>query len=197
MFEGGEGCGKDYQTDLMAEELKKRWDVVITREPGGTPESEDIRKILLNKNYQLSPLVELFLYEAARKDLNDKIIIPSIEKGKVVLSKRGFPSTHAYQGFGGKMDLDLIKRENELAMNGVMPDAIFIIDINPSKGLEKEVNPDRFADKGLDYHKKVQRGYLHFAKEYSDISIIISYQDGNPQAMHKEIRHYLKEKLGI
>jgi len=198
MIEGGEGCGKDYQADLLADYLKqKELEIISIREPGGTKESEEIRKVLLNKDYELSPITELFLYQAARRDLNDKIIIPSIEQGKIVISKRGFPSTYAYQGFGGGLDLKIIKRESELATQGIKPDILFILDINPELGLNKEINPDRFAAKGQEYHKKVNQGYLEVAKMLPEISVVIPYQDGNPQAMHEEIRHHLKERLGI
>jgi len=198
MIEGGEGCGKDYQADLLCDYLKqKKLEVILTREPGGTTESEKIRDILLDKNHKLSPITELFLYEAARRDLNEKVIIPSLEEGKIVISKRGFPSTYAYQGFAGDLDLEIIKRENKLAMEGVIPDLLFIININPQQGLNKEINPDRFAQKGLKYHLRVNEGYLELAKMFPDISIVIPYQDGNPQAMQQEIRHHIKQRLEI
>ena len=140
---------------------------------------------------------ELFLYEAARRDVNEKIVLPAYNSGKIVISKRGFPTTHAYQGFGGGLDLEIIKRENELAMQGIVPDKIFIIDINPKKGLEKEINPDRFAAKGLGYHEKARQGYLDFAKTYSDISVIIPYLEGKPETMQNQIRNQIKIDLGL
>ena len=143
MIEGGEGCGKDYQADLLVPWFKeKNLDVILTREPGGTPEAEQIRDVLLKEGNKLSPLTELFLYEAARRDLNEKVITPSLEKGKIIISKRGFPSTYTYQGFGGELDSEIIKRENELAMNGITLDILFIIDIDSKLGLKKEVKPN-------------------------------------------------------
>ncbi len=197
MLEGGEGCGKDYQVDLIETRLRKNYEVIITREPGGTFEAEQIREILLANKNKLSPITELFLYEAARRDLNEKVIMPKLEKGGIILSKRGFPSTYAYQGFGGGLDLKIIERENNLAMRNCFPDLICIIDIDPVIGLQKEVNPDRFAAKELEYHKKVREGYLDFARKYSDISVIIPYQEGNPQKMQEEIIEHIKKKLNI
>ncbi|MFC1666170.1 dTMP kinase [Nanoarchaeota archaeon] len=198
MLEGGEGCGKDYQADLLAPWLEKLgYKIILTKEPGGTKEAEEIRKILLDKNNKLSPTTELFLYEAARRELNEKIILPSINAGEIIISKRGFPSTYAYQGFGGGFNLNVIKEQNELAMQNIMPDKIFIIDVNPKKGLKKEIDPDRFAQKGLEYHQKVRQGYLDFAKTYPNISIIISYIDGDPEKMQEQIRGHIKQDLGI
>ena len=82
-------------------------------------------------------------------------------------------------------------------MQGCFPNLICIIDIDPEIGLRKEKYPDRFAAKGLNYHKRVREGYLDFAEKYPDISVIISYQDGKPEAMQQEIRQHLKERLGI
>lgn len=198
MLEGGDGCGKDYQAEQLEPWLKSRnLEVILTREPGGTFEAEQIRKILLGNQNKLSPITELFLYEAARRDLNEKIILPSINSGKIVLSKRGFPSTHAYQGYAGEIDLDIVERENNLAMQNCFPNLIFIIDVNPEIGLKKEKNPDRFAAKGLDYHKKVRKGYLDFAKKYPDISVIIPYQKGKPEEMQQEIHKHLHERLEL
>ncbi len=196
MLEGGEGCGKDYHADLLIPWLKQLgYKTTLTKEPGGTNEAEEIRKILLNKDNELSPLTELFLYEAARRDLNEKIILPSIKNGKIVVSKRGFPSTHAYQGFGGGFNLKTIEEQNNLAMQSYMPNKIFIIDVDPKKGLEKEIDPDRFANKGLEYHQRVRKGYLDFAKKYTEITIVIPYLDGNPNKMQKQIRNYIKQDL--
>lgn len=198
MLEGGEGCGKDYQADLLIPYIQsKNLEYVLTKEPGGTPEAEQIRKILLNKENNLSPITELFLYEAARRDLNEKVILPSLKEGKIIISKRGFPSTHAYQGYAGDVDLKIVESQNNLAMQGCMPDIIFIIDISPEIGLKKEINPDRFAAKGLEYHQKVREGYLDFAKKYSNISIIIPYQENKPEVMQEEIRQHLKNRLRI
>ncbi len=198
MLECGEGLGKDSQADLLVAWLKERdYDVILTKEPGGTPEAEKIRKILLDKNNTLDPLTELFLYEASRRDLSKKVIAPALEKGKIIVSKRGFPSTHAYQGFAGELDIQLVKYFNDIATRGVSPDVIYIIDGDPEVGLAQEKDPDRFAEKGLPYHQKVRKGYLDFAEKYPDISVIIPYQHGNAEAMQEQIRQDLEQRLNI
>jgi len=198
LLEGGEGLGKDYQASLLVPWLIDRgYEVMETKEPGGTFESDQIREILLKKQNNLDPLTELFLYEAARRDLNQKIIIPSVEQGKIVISKRGFPSTHAYQGFGGSTNIEIIDKLNRIAMRNLIPDLIFIFDGDPEKGLKKETNPDRFAAKGLEYHNRVREGYLDFAKRYSNISQIIPYQEGKPELMQIQMRDILKNKLKL
>lgn len=198
MLEGGEGFGKDYQASLLVPWLINRgYDVVETKEPGGTPEAERIRKVLLYSKGKLSAQEELNLLQEARKDLTEKVIIPSLEIGSVVVSKRGFPSTYAYQGFGSGMDLALISNMSYIATKGIFPDLLFIIDGDPKKGLAKEIDPDRFAAKGLEYHQRVREGYLDFAKRYNEISVVIPYQEGNPGVMQLEIRKHIKDRLKI
>ncbi|MFW6283381.1 MAG: dTMP kinase [Minisyncoccales bacterium] len=198
MLEGGEGCGKDTQAKLLEEYLlKKGYEVINTKEPGGTPEAEQIRNVLLKKENNLDDLTELFLYQAARKELNNKIIKPSIENGKIVISRRGFPSTFAYQGYAGGVNPELIEELNKISMHEIFPDLLFIIDIDPETGLKKETNPDRFAAKKIDYHNKVRQGYLKVAEKYPHISMVIPYQEGNLEKMQEQIRHHLKKRFNI
>lgn len=179
MLEGGEGCGKDTHADLLEQYLtKKRYEIINTKEPGGTPEAEKIRDILLDEKNQLDDITELYLYQAARKELSHKVIEPSLKQGKIIISKRGFPSSWAYQGYGGGLDIEFIERLNNRSIRNFFPDLIFILDIDPRIGLKKEVNPDRFAKKGLEYHQKVRQGYLDIAKRYPNITKIIPYKQG-------------------
>jgi dTMP kinase len=197
MLESGEGLGKDYQADLLEPWLKQFGKVINTKEPGGTPEAEKIRKILLDPSNELDDLTELYLYQAARRDLNQKVVLPAIDSGEIVLCKRGFPSTHAYQGFGGGMDLNLIDNLNQRSMQGIMPDKIFIIDGDPEIGLARETDKDRFNAKGLPYHQKVREGYLDIEKRYPEITTIIPYLDGHPEKMQQQIQNELTSRFNL
>jgi len=194
MIEGGEGCGKNLQAKLLAEWLaKKGFEVILTREPGGTPESEQIRNVLLNKENKIDSLTELFLYSAARADNYSKIVKPALERGAIVIKNRGWPSTFAYQGLAGGINIEEIRKITSLAIQEIIPDLIFIIDIDPEKGLEKEQNPDRFATKGLDYHQRVNQGYLKLAKLFPNFTTIIPYQENNPSSMQEKIQNRVME----
>lgn len=198
MLEGGEGCGKDsHAKELVAYLQSMKYKVILTREPGGTKKGEQNRKILLDKRRKLSPEQELYLFEDARKSNYRQIIIPGLKRGEIIIKTRGWPSTIVYQGYAGGIDLDSIRELNHQATFGIMPDLLIIIDIAPEKGLEKELQADRFAEKGLNYHKKVNAGYLSIAKDYPDFSIIVPYREGEPEAMQEQIRKELKFRLGI
>ncbi len=198
MIEGGEGSGKDTQANLLEEYLGDLGcSVVRTREPGGTPEAEQIRNVLSKKDNDFDPLSELFLFEAARLENYRKVVQPSLERGYSVLKARGWPSTIAYQGFAGGVDLELIQELNKRATLGILPDLLFIIDVDPRVGLDREVGKDRFSMKGIEYHHKVRQGYLYVAKMLPPEKVsVIPYEDGIAN-MQKAIRRELGDRLGI
>ena len=202
MLEGGENVGKGTQLKLLEDyfsELKIPF--VSVREPGETEPGKLIRNILLErKEFDLHPLTELFLYEADRAETFHKVIIPNLENRISVLEDRSWPASYVYQGVAGKLNRShkgLVKYLNEIATFGILPDSLFIIDGDPSKLLKKIKNPDRMESKKEEYHHNVRRGYLELTEMFPDISKMINYQDGNPEAMHQEIRQHLKERLGI
>jgi dTMP kinase len=198
MLEGGEGCGKDSHAESLVGYLKSLGcSVVLTREPGGTKKGEQIRTILLDKTRSLTPMQELYLFEEARLSSYKNIVIPGVEKGEVIIKTRGWPSTIAYQGYAGGIDLDQIRKLNNKATFNIMPDLLIIIDVPPEKGLKKELDADRFAQKGLGYHEKVNQGYLSIAKEHPEFSIVIPYQEGEFDAMQEQIRNAVRKNLGI
>jgi len=198
IIEGGEGCGKGVQARELSDCFQeKKIPNILFREPGGTKEAEQIRRILLDNENKLDSETELFLYQAARRDLFKKEIIPALTQGTHVILDRSWPSTYAYQGYAGKINLNLIKNLTSIATFGINPDLLIIMNIDYSTGLSKEKNPDRFALKGPEYHKKVNEGYLNVAKLFPDISVIINYQEGKPELMQKKIQDKIKERLDI
>jgi dTMP kinase len=175
-IEGGEGSGKSTHSLLLQKYLQnKGFDVILTREPGGTKTGESIRDILLNPKIQLTHLSELFLYEAARAQLINELIIPALESGKVVICDRFTDATIAYQGFARKMDMDLIDLLNTKSTLNIEPSLTIYLDINPKDGLTraKKLNKEDYGQSGdrieresALFHKLVRRGYLTLARRY-------------------------------
>ncbi len=198
VIEGGEGCGKTTQAQKLVDFLNEKGVKTIrAREPGSTHEAEQIRAVLLNEKNNLTSLTEVFLFEAARTEFFRREVVPNLQTGTSVVADRSGYSTEAYQGYAGGANKDLIFQLNHLATFGVRPDLLFILDIKAEQGLKKEQDSDRFALKGLEYHRKVNQGYREIAKRESDISVVIPYREGDVNAMQNEIRRHVQERLGI
>ncbi|MDR3281534.1 MAG: dTMP kinase [Endomicrobium sp.] len=175
-IEGGEGSGKTTQSFLLKKYLEDSgYEVLLTREPGGTVLAENIRDILLSPNLNLIALSELFLLEAARAQHIKNLILPALKKGKIVICDRFIDSTVAYQGYGRKLDLQLINSLNLVASFGLIPILTIYIDVIPSKGLEiaKKNNSkvynacgDRIESESMQFHNDVRKGYIEQARKY-------------------------------
>ena len=168
-FEGIEGCGKSTQTHLLSRHLEADGhNVVVTREPGGTPIAENIREILLDPaNEAMDPLTELLLYEAARAQHVAERIRPAIEAGSVVVCDRFFDSTTAYQGAGRNLpniDLEML---HALATGGLSPDLTILLDLPVEAGLKRATSagsPDRIEAESVEFHQRVRQGFLDLAE---------------------------------
>ena len=165
-MEGPEGAGKTTILKMIGETLKEKgYSVVLTREPGGIPISEQIREVILNKeNTAMDSRTEALLYAAARRQHLVEKIIPALEKGMIVLCDRFIDSSLAYQGYARGLDMDEIYSINKFAIGDFMPDITFYFDIDPAEGLERisannnrEVN--RLDLEELHFHEKVREGY--------------------------------------
>ena len=186
-FEGVEGAGKTTQAQRLAASLGT--DVVLTREPGGTPVAERIRDIFLTSD-GITPVTELLLMAAARAQHVDELIRPALTKNKIVICDRFTDATVAYQGYRGGIDFDLIHHLNRVATGGLTPDITFILDLPPEIGLQRqqhdETHRDRLDREPLDLHKKVREGYLSAAKADPDrVKLIDAAQP--PDAVHTAI----------
>ena len=170
-FEGIDGSGKSTQVKLLAEYLEsKGYSVYITREPGGTPLAEGLRDILLDhETGYLSPLSELFLYLASRREHLDKIIRPNLEKGTIVISDRFTDSSVAYQGSGRGISLKQVDDLNMIATDGQYPDMTILLDLEPEKALARfsgDRHLDRLESEGVEFLRKIRNGYLWIAQNY-------------------------------
>ncbi len=187
-FEGPEGCGKSTQIQLLARHMDRHgFDgrVLMTREPGGSSFSENIRALLLNPANHIQPMAELFLYEASRAQLMAELIIPSLNSGKVVLCDRFTDSTLAYQSYGRGIHIKTVERLNEAATMGIMPALTVLLDIPAEIGLararklQKEgFAGDRIEQENIIFHKKVRAGFRALAKKQPKrIAVIDALQD--------------------
>ncbi|WP_333631750.1 dTMP kinase [Agrobacterium cavarae] len=171
-FEGGEGAGKSTQIRILAETLRSRGlEVVVTREPGGSPGAEAIRHVLLSGAAEAFGVrMEAMLFAAARNDHVEEVIRPALESGAVVLCDRFLDSSRVYQGTTGNLETDFIETLQRIAVDGTMPDLTLIFDIPAVDGLARArkraydgATPDRFEKEELETHEKRREAYLDIA----------------------------------
>lgn len=189
-FEGIDGCGKSTQLSLLKEEfVKEGVEFIEVREPGGTAVGEKIRTILLDKkNDSMTRMAELLLFEAARAQITEEVIVPALERGVTVICDRFYDSTSAYQGYANKMGRDLTDFLNLKATNDTSPDITFLLDIDPMTAYERRSGrgeEDRIELLGLSYQEKVREGYLELAKSEERIMVIDA--SVAPDVIFKEI----------
>ncbi len=185
-FEGTEGSGKTTQIQRLSAALTQvGYVVLVTREPGGTQISQQIREILLNPNRrEMAWETELLLFAAARAQHVSEVIAPALEAGKLVISDRFSDSTIAYQGYGRGLDLGMIRHLNQIATKGLSPDLTFVLDLPVEIGLQRAVQNrgalDRLELERLEFHRRVREGYLTIAsQEPHRVKIIDAQADIN------------------
>ena len=165
-FEGGEGAGKTTQINMLRDALAARnVPALFVREPGGTKAGQQIRSILLDKESSLSPISEVFLFNAARRQLVSEVILPALAAGKLVVCDRYVDSTIAYQHFGRGVPLDVVVSISDIGSYGLVPDLTIYLDIDPVSGLKRKSDNEvtRMELAGVEFHRKVRSGYLKMA----------------------------------
>ncbi|ALL13430.1 dTMP kinase [Caulobacter henricii] len=168
-FEGGEGAGKSTQIRRLADRLQSAGhDIVLTREPGGSPGAETIRDLLVNGEAdRWSPVTETLLMYAARRDHLERVIRPALDRGAVVLCDRFSDSTRAYQGAGGDAPAALIAALEDHVLGDSIPDLTLIFDLPPAVGLARAAargGAARFESKGLEFHERLRAGFMAIAQ---------------------------------
>lgn len=168
-FEGGEGVGKSTQVKRLKNALETSGhEVLVTREPGGTPIAERIRGVLLDpENDGMTPMAELMLYEAARAQHVGELIQPALDAGKTVLCDRFSDSTTAYQGAGRELALADVEVLHQQATGGLLPDVTILLDLDPAVGLSRAKGDgagDRIEKESLAFHERVRTGFLALAE---------------------------------
>jgi len=178
-FEGSDGCGKSTQAKLLAEYLTSMdYEVVLTREPGGTPLAENIRQVILTPTAEtLHPMTEILLYAASRAQHVEELIKPALAAGKVVICDRFIDSSLAYQGYGLGRDLQMVSEINLAAVGAVLPDLTIVIDITVEEALERAISrsgqiQDRIESRDLQFHQRVRQGFLELAKDNPRMKVL-------------------------
>lgn len=166
-FEGIDGCGKSTQAILAYRCLTSLgYQAKLLREPGSTLVAEKIRSILLSKRLNISSMTELLLYEASRAELTRREIAPLLSKGVIVLCDRFYDSTTAYQGFGRKLDIKVVKALHRVAVNGVTPDLTLLFDIDLETAFARiGKRRDRLESESKAFFSRVRLGFLEIARK--------------------------------
>lgn len=203
VFEGLDGSGKSTLIERLAGELKKRgFDLIMTREPGGTPLAEDIRKILLRTDSEVPHArTELLLYEASRAQHVERVIRPALEKGQWVLSDRFTASTVSFQSFARKIPRKEIDSLNDYAVGGVKPTLQVLLDLTVDESFKRRkgrvdktgVDDDRFEREARDFHEAVRQGYLAQAKEDSNNWLVLD-ANKTPDELFKNLLSHLEDR---
>jgi len=202
VFEGPEGAGKTTQAKLLYRYLKnKGYDVVLTREPGGTKLAEAVRKIILSPKMKIYPMTELLLYEAARAQHIEEVIKPNLQKNKIVISDRFADASVVYQGYARGLGVEFVEKLNKLVVCNVVPDITFLLDISPKEGLQRikfnrKTSFDRLEKESLKFHIKIREGYLNIAKKRKNF-YIINVENKTFQEVHTIIVDILNKKFNI
>ena len=164
-FEGVEGAGKSTQLELLRRQLEGRGrEVVVTREPGGTPVGERVRALLLDPEVEIYPRAEALLFAAARAELVERVIRPALERGAVVLCDRYLDSSLAYQGGARGLGRGPVEEVNRLATGGLLPDLVVLLDLDPADGLRRrQGDRDRIEAQDLEFHRRVREAFRALA----------------------------------
>ena len=200
-IEGVEGSGKSSSTNDVVNRLRKEgYDIITTREPGGTPIAEKIRDIILDvNNTNLDPRAEALLYAASRRQHLIEKVWPALKQGKIVICDRFIDSSLAYQGGARNLGIENITNINMFATENTWPDLTLLFDIDPELGLDRirknqgrEVN--RLDLEKIEFHKKVRETFLNLAKKYHDRFVIIDAYKSQKEG-EVEVYNIIKERL--
>jgi dTMP kinase len=200
-LEGPEGSGKTLQLPKLADYLRQSgFDVLTTREPGGTSISEQIRTVLHNlENKEMNPRTEILLFQASRAQLVEQVIRPHLEKGGVVVSDRYADSTLAYQGYGHKVDIESLRVLVTFATGGLKPNLTILLDVDVEIGLRrKELKGEwnRLDAYDLEFHQRVRQGYFQLVQAEPERWEVIDASQ-SPVQVQNEIRRVVTERLQI
>src|SRR5512135_1813133 len=199
-FEGPDGSGKSTQIKLLSVALTSAgYDVLTVREPGGTPISEQIRDVVHSlRNREMCDRAECLLYNAARAQLVDQLIVPHLRRGGIVLSDRYADSTLAYQGYGRGLDLSAVRSVIAFATQNLKPDVTFYLDLPVEEGIERRKRGggewNRLDDQTLEFHRRVRAGYWQMVQAEPERWVCIDAARG-VEAIQADIRAVVEKKL--
>ena len=199
-LEGPEGSGKSMQIpDLAAFVRQQGYEVLTTREPGGTFIGDQIRQVIMRMdNTMMHPNTEILLFCAARAQIVNEVIRPNLDKGVVVISDRYGDSTLAYQGYGHGLDLEILRLILKFATGGLKPDLTLLLDVDVEEGLKRRKTGggewNRLDAQQVEFHKRVRAGYHEMVKADPERWRVINAAN-NPACVQKDIRDAVLQKL--
>lgn len=207
-FEGGEGSGKSTQAERLADAIRAAGiEVVLTREPGGTPFAEQVRNLILSSTTaKHGATAEALLFFAARADHVETLIRPALAGGRWVICDRFTDSTRVYQGAAGSVPAEAIEALNRIAAGATQPDLTLILDIDAAVGLARaterreaggkaSIGADPFEQRDLVFHERLRRGYLEVAKSDPGRCRVID-ATGTPDAVEERVREAVLDRFG-
>lgn len=195
-FEGNDGSGKSSALQTVKKELiEQGFDVLYTREPGGSYIAEKIRELILDKdNLGMDPKTEALLYAASRREHITKTIIPALEEGKIILCDRFLDSSLAYQGYARELGIDNVLNMNQFATDGLFPDLTILVCTRPEIGMlrikKDERDMDRLEVEKISFHNKVYEGYLSIADRFQDRVVVVNGEQTKEEVL-ETVKHIL------
>ena len=198
-LEGPEGGGKTSQAQCLAEYLRaEKLDVLLTREPGGSPIGDQIRKVITQlENTAMDAHTEFLLFSASRAQHIAEVIRPSLDDGVTVISDRFFDSSLAYQGYGQRLPLETLKAITIFATGGLSPDLTLLLDLPVEEGLrrrEADGNWNRLDAYDIDFHRRVRGGYLKLAAESPERWVVLGAEQSF-ETLQEEIRRAVMTRM--
>ena len=187
-LEGGEGAGKSTQSRMLDDWLSERGlDAVLTREPGGTPVGTALRGIVLSHDTgDLSDHAEALIYAGDKAEHVDKVMLPALTEGRVVITDRYIDSLLAYQGAGRSLGVDDLEFVARWATSNLRPHLTVLLDIDPSQGLSRFETPDRIEAEPLAFHQRVRQAFLDIAAADPEHYLVVDADD-DQDAIHEAI----------
>ncbi|MEN6571193.1 MAG: dTMP kinase [Anaerolineaceae bacterium] len=201
-LEGPEGSGKSCQIPPLADFLhQKGYEVLTTREPGGTAIGDQVRQVIMSmKNTEMSPRTEILLFCSARAQLVEQVIRPALARGVVVISDRYADSTLAYQGYGHRMDLAILRQILDFATGGLKPDLTLLLDVDVEEGLRRRRCSggewNRLDAYEVEFHKRVRNGYHELAKAEPHRWKMVD-ANANREMVQSSIRQVVEQNLAL
>lgn len=199
VFEGGEGSGKTSLISNLKTRLEEFNTVITTKEPGGTPIGDKIRNLILDDSSEnIGKYTEAVLFSASRYECLDKVIMPNLEKGNIVISDRYIISSYVYQGIVNGVGIDFVNIMNEMI---ILPDLTFYIDVKPEVGqsrISDRAGNNRMDRKDISFHTRIRDAYLdivHQHKESSPDAYFIIDGEQSPEAVLEEVFSIIKSRL--
>lgn len=201
-IEGVDGAGKGVQSRLLRDELQGSGvDVLLTREPGGSPGAEEIRNLLVHGAAdRWDAMTELLLIYAARRDHLVKTIWPALQQGRWVISDRFADSSRAFQGIAGGLGLELVDSIHAQVAGNFAPDLTIVLDLDPEQSLARTIarggSEDRFEKKGVEYQRAVRDAFRQLARRSPRTHVLID-AGGSVEAVAHEVLRAVTERLGL